>query len=98
MKGNSSSGYDESMKVVRDPGKNGRTETFFFREKLGRGGIKRENQAEVWADDHNKDAGCRKRPRSARECVEVHSSSGIMKCVVLAKFPGKMIVNTGNLQ
>ena len=39
MKGNSSSGYDESMKVVRDPGKNGRTETFFFREKLGRGGI-----------------------------------------------------------
>lgn len=39
MKGNSSSGYDESMKVVRDPGKNGRTETFFFREKLGKGGI-----------------------------------------------------------
>lgn len=39
MKGNSSSGYDESMKVVQDPGKNGRTETFFFREKLGRGGI-----------------------------------------------------------
>ncbi len=32
MKGNSSSGYDESMKVVRDPGKNGRTETFFFRK------------------------------------------------------------------
>ena len=54
MKGNSSSGYDESMKVVRDPGENGRTETFFFREKLGRGGIKRENQAEVWADDHTK--------------------------------------------
>ena len=54
MKGNSSSGYDESMKVVRNPGKNGRTETFFFREKLGRGGIKRENQAEVWADDHTK--------------------------------------------
>ena len=54
MKGNSSSGYDESMKVVRAPGKNGRTETFFFREKLGRGGIKRENQAEVWADDHTK--------------------------------------------
>ena len=53
-KGNSSSGYDESMKVVRAPGKNGRTETFFFREKLGRGGIKRENQAEVWADDHTK--------------------------------------------
>ena len=52
MKGNSSSGYDESMKVVRDPGENGRTETFFFREKLGRGGIKRENQAEVGADDH----------------------------------------------
>ena len=48
MKGNSSSGYDESMKVVRDPGTNGRT------EKLGRGGIKRENQAEVWADDHTK--------------------------------------------
>lgn len=39
MKGNSSSGYDESMKVVRAPGKNGRTETFFFREKLGKGGI-----------------------------------------------------------
>ena len=39
MKGNSSSGYDESMKVVRDPGENGRTETFFFREKLGKGGI-----------------------------------------------------------
>ena len=54
MKGNCSSGYDESMKVVRDPGENGRTETFFFREKLGRGGIKRENQAEVWADDHTK--------------------------------------------
>ena len=54
MKGNSSSGYDESMKVVRDPGKNGRTETFFFRDKLGRGGSKRENQAEVWADDHTK--------------------------------------------
>ena len=54
MKGNSSSGYDESMKVVRAPGKNGRTESFFFREKLGRGGIKRENQAEVWADDHTK--------------------------------------------
>ena len=54
MKGNCSSGYDESMKVVRAPGKNGRTETFFFREKLGRGGIKRENQAEVWADDHTK--------------------------------------------
>lgn len=54
MKGNSSSGYDESMKVVRDPGENGRTETFFFREKLGKGGIKRENQAEVWADDHTK--------------------------------------------
>ena len=54
MKGNSSSGYDESMKVVRAPGKNGRTETFFFREKLGRGGIKRENQAEVLADDHTK--------------------------------------------
>ena len=54
MKGNSSSGYDDSMKVVRDPGKNGRTESFFFREKLGRGAIKRENQAEVWADDHTK--------------------------------------------
>ena len=39
MKGNCSSGYDESMKVVRDPGENGRTETFFFREKLGKGGI-----------------------------------------------------------
>ena len=60
MKGNSSSGYDESMKVVRDPGENGRTETFFFREKLGKGGI--------------------------------------MEGAVLAKFPGKMIVNTGNLQ
>lgn len=60
MKGNSSSGYDESMKVVRDPGKNGRTETFFFREKLGKGGI--------------------------------------MEGAVLAKFLGKMIVNTGNLQ
>ena len=60
MKGNSSSGYDESMKVVRDPGENGRTETFFFREKLGRGGI--------------------------------------MKEAVIAKFSGKMIVNTGNLQ
>ncbi len=60
MKGNCSSGYDESMKVVRDPGKNGRTETFFFREKLGKGGI--------------------------------------MEGAVLAKFPGKMIVNTGNLQ
>ena len=60
MKGNSSSGYDESMKVVRDPEKNGQTETFFFREKLGKGGI--------------------------------------MEGAVLAKFPGKMIVNTGNLQ
>lgn len=39
MKGNCSSGYDESMKVVRDPGENGRTETFFFKEKLGKGGI-----------------------------------------------------------
>ena len=51
MKGNSSSGYDESMKVVRDPGKNGRTETFFFREKLGKGGIM---EGAVWADDHTK--------------------------------------------
>ena len=74
MKGNSSSGYDESMKVVRAPGKNGRTETFFFREKLGKGGIM---EGAVLAE---------------------FSSSGIMKCVVLAKFPGKMIVNTGNLQ
>ena len=27
------------FEMFGDPGKNGRTETFFFREKLGRGGI-----------------------------------------------------------
>ena len=39
MKGNSSSGYDESMKVVREPREKWADGNFFFREKLGKGGI-----------------------------------------------------------
>lgn len=37
MKGNSSSGYDESMKVVREPRGKRATETFFFRKKIRKG-------------------------------------------------------------
>ena len=40
MKGNSSSGYDESMKVVREPReKLGRRKLSSLEKKLGKGGI-----------------------------------------------------------